>query len=120
MSNLIEQKIIKKSHKEHRCDYCGLPIVKGSGYVRQFLKDDKDIYSWKSHLLCAELALYMFESYEFSEGDVTTTLFQERLLDYWSSNDLFSQPHLKDAAEKIISVLFPEQYEEVMKIFNED
>lgn len=45
---------IRKARKEHKCNYCGLPIPVGKKYIHQTLKND-DIYTWKSHEDCHEL-----------------------------------------------------------------
>lgn len=38
----------QKARKVHRCDYCRERIEKGSIYRRDFCKDGKSAYSWKT------------------------------------------------------------------------
>jgi hypothetical protein len=44
-----------KAHKEHRCNFCGEKIFKGTTYISSTHKCDV-IYDWKSHKHCAMLA----------------------------------------------------------------
>ena len=71
----------KKARKEHSCNFCGLPINKGNMYNRQVAKID-DIYTWKSHLHCNEIAsrLNMYDDC-WDEG-VTTDNFHEIVRNY--------------------------------------
>lgn len=52
-----------KARKKHRCDYCQYPINTGDTYLRSTHTYEGDIYTWKSHILCDEIAqkLNMFD-----------------------------------------------------------
>ena len=54
-----------KARKEHKCNWCGGIIKVGEIYERQFLKYD-EVYVWKNHIICSEIAnkLLMFENYD--------------------------------------------------------
>lgn len=45
---------IRKAIKEHKCDYCQLPITKGIKYINQGIEND-GLYTWKCHIDCHEL-----------------------------------------------------------------
>jgi hypothetical protein len=65
-----------KARKDHTCDWCNEKIKVGEIYTRSFCKED-DIYVWKNHIYCEEIAekLKMFnESIE-----VTKCLFFETI-----------------------------------------
>lgn len=53
----------QKAIKDHKCDWCNLPIKKGEVYNYSVYKADNDLYVWKNHISCAEIAekLKMFE-----------------------------------------------------------
>lgn len=46
-----------KARKEHKCDYCGLPITVGEIYQRSFIKDCGDVWVWKNHFHCFKISL---------------------------------------------------------------
>lgn len=54
----------QKARKQHKCDWCGLPIEIRSEYERSSNKHDGQIYTWKNHVSCAKIAneLKMFDS----------------------------------------------------------
>ena len=62
METLSDTKV--KARKDHVCDYCELTIPKGQVYHRQVNKDGGEIYTWRSHLNCDEIArkLHMWEN----------------------------------------------------------
>ena len=74
-----------KARKEHRCDFCALPIKKGNTYKRQVAKID-DVYTWKAHLHCDELAgrLGLYKECCWDEG-VTADYFREGVREYLRS-----------------------------------
>lgn len=53
-----------KARTQHRCSYCAMFINKGDVYNKSAYKNDGDIYTWKAHLECDEIAvkLKMHES----------------------------------------------------------
>jgi len=56
MADIINDKI-RKARKEHRCNYCCLPIEIKEEYNSQTIVNDGEIYTWKSHLSCNAIAL---------------------------------------------------------------
>jgi len=44
-----------KAKKEHKCNWCLLPIGKGSIYQKSSHKDEGEIYTWKNHIHCSEV-----------------------------------------------------------------
>lgn len=57
--------------KNHTCNWCKHTIKQGEQYHYQVLKDS-DIYTWKSHYRCAEVAqyiLYFFNLDEMTHSD---------------------------------------------------
>lgn len=55
MVSVIDGSYIKKSIKEHRCNYCGGTIEKGASYYKDTCVFDGEIYTWKSHPECMEI-----------------------------------------------------------------
>ena len=52
------------ARKNHICNCCGEIITKGEKYDRSFHKCCGDVYGWKNHIQCSEIAskLDMFDS----------------------------------------------------------
>ena len=73
--------ILKESNpvarKPHICDYCRKPINTGEKYNRCTLVHDGDLYEWKSHEHCLELASHI-EDY----GDGITADDFDNFIDY--------------------------------------
>lgn len=46
---------IQKAKKDHKCNFCGFVIPKGTNYQYQAIKGDY-FYTWKSHLRCLDIA----------------------------------------------------------------
>lgn len=65
-----------KAKKEHRCDLCAEKIFKGDKYIKSTHKHDGDLYDWKTHDWCAELANKM-EMYEDADEGLTGDMFME-------------------------------------------
>lgn len=93
MIEILSNKTLK-ANKVHRCNYCGLAIPKGETYENSTLKYD-DIYRWKNHIDCREIAnkLHMFE---YADEGVTGEFFYESITEEYS---------------QIMSDNFNEQYE---------
>ena len=65
-----------KAKKEHRCDFCAEKILKGDKYIKSTHKQDGDLYDWKTHDYCAELASKM-KMYDDADEGVTGDMFME-------------------------------------------
>jgi hypothetical protein len=57
-----------KAIKDHRCNFCCQPIVKGSIYHKSTHKFDGELYSWKTHPYCAAIASKLKMYDECDEG----------------------------------------------------
>ena len=56
----VIRECVRKARKSHSCDYCGNPIEAGEMYRNSVLKYD-DIYTWKTHLKCIEVATELWD-----------------------------------------------------------
>lgn len=74
----LQQATETKSVKEHKCDFCCGIIKKGEIYLRSTHKMDGDIYSWKTHEHCAELA-HKLHMYDDCDEGLTTENFIENV-----------------------------------------
>lgn len=74
-----------KARKEYKCDWCGLIVKKGEKHESSVLKSEGEIYNWRNHLRCAEIArkLDMFD-YCDDEG-LSKDAFQETISDEYAS-----------------------------------
>jgi len=99
---------IHKARKDHACDYCGLNISIGEEYQNQTNVYDGELYHWKSHLSCVEIArkLKMFENCWYDEG-VTAEHFQETVVDYLRGKNIVCAGW-KDAIAKAKGILCEE------------
>lgn len=90
----------RKARKVHDCDCCGLNINKGESYIACTYKDS-NIYTWKSHVRCDNLAKKLFYdedvytsndfqslsySLYFDLGGNESTPNMETILDYLSNH----------------------------------
>jgi len=67
-----------KAIKEHRCDFCGGRIPKGDTYTKSTHKGDGDIYDWKTHKHCADIATRL-KMYDDCDEGLTADGFQESI-----------------------------------------
>jgi len=72
-----------KAIKDHKCDFCLGKIEKGSKYIKSVHKYD-DIYSWKTHKQCSEIASKL-KMYDHCDEGVTTDYFIETIKDEYSN-----------------------------------
>lgn len=77
----------RKARKDHVCNYCGLKIKAGETYTNQ-TNIFEDLYHWKSHKSCDDLAdeLGMFEDVD-DEG-LTGDGFRDYVWQYLRHNKL--------------------------------
>lgn len=108
------------ARKNHRCDYCGLPIETGSLYERTGLIYDDGPYTWKSHKHCEDFA-HDFNFYddiddEGLSGDSFRTgvwelyrfIMREKFNEIYESKE-FKYPTIKEAMDFVI------QYKNIVK-----
>ena len=95
-------KSTRTARKEHTCDWCCGPIKTGEKYHAQALKGD-EIYNWKNHISCCEIALKL-DMFDNAEEGLSSEGFQdcitEEYLNIFYTEDLPA---------------FPEQLESVLK-----
>ena len=53
---IINSPTIRKANKTHKCMFCCDNIEKGTNYFISTYVNDGDIYRWKCHTYCSEIA----------------------------------------------------------------
>lgn len=77
METLTYQKEVK-AIKEHSCNFCGTKINIGEAYMKSTHKHDGDVYDWKTHKYCAEIAERL-KMYDDADEGVTMDDFMETI-----------------------------------------
>jgi hypothetical protein len=77
METLSYQKEVK-ANKEHRCNFCCEKIKQGETYCTSTHKQDGDVYTWKTHKHCSEIADRL-KMYEGCDEGLTDEGFQESI-----------------------------------------
>jgi hypothetical protein len=67
-----------KARKEHKCCFCFAKIKIGSVYDLQTNIFDGDIYTWKAHKRCSQIAEKL-KMYDYADEGVTSEDFQETI-----------------------------------------
>ena len=93
-----------KANRPHQCNYCGFEINKGEIYLKSVWKYD-DIYTWKCHVDCQEIAgrLNMFDN---ADEGVTMDFFKEDITETYLNltkglDDNKQMPTFKDRLEYV-------------------
>ena len=68
----------RKARKQHKCDFCGLPIQIGETYELQINSSEGTLYSWKSHLSCNEIAVKL-DMYDSCDDGLDCEGFKENI-----------------------------------------
>jgi uncharacterized protein YfbU (UPF0304 family) len=91
-----------KARKNHRCNFCNYDISKNEIYIKSTHVLFDDIYDWKTHKKCYEIAdiLKMYD--ECNEG-VTMRNFQEAIIEEYNKLIPFSPKC--DYKEKLMYVI---------------
>lgn len=97
-----------KAIKEHNCSFCGEKIIKGDFYEKSTHKNDGDVYDWKSHKYCSELATRL-KMYDDAEDGLTQDSFME-IVDY-HHDDLLLKQLPKNEINNYIDII--EQFKKV-------
>lgn len=110
-----------KANKEHRCDFCEEKIMKGDNYIKSTHKHDGDIYDFKTHDYCAELASKM-KMYDDADEGLTQEGFMESVSEahYTFMIGKFSNGDREkygDVIEQLRYVLFREKLHYVIMQF---
>lgn len=77
MDTLTYQKEVK-AIKEHSCNFCGAKINIGEAYMKSSHKNDGDVFDWKTHKYCAEIAERL-KMYDDAYEGVTMDDFMETI-----------------------------------------
>lgn len=67
-----------KASKEHRCDFCSEKIAQGETYLKSTHKMDGNVYDWKTHKYCGEIATKL-KMYDNADEGVTQDIFMETI-----------------------------------------
>lgn len=70
--------------KEHKCNFCCQPIERGTKYFKSTHSMDGEIYDWKTHQSCSEIADKL-KMYDYVDEGVTTDYFIETIKDEYSN-----------------------------------
>lgn len=80
MIELLDSKDYK-ANKNHKCNYCGCDILKGTTYRRSTLRFDGTLYEWKEHLECAEFASIV-DFGDWADDGISPERFQDAVQQY--------------------------------------
>ena len=73
-----------KARKEHKCGWCGLTIGKGEKHESSVLKSEGEIYSWRNHFRCAEIA-HKLDMFNWCDEGLSLDAFHESISDEYAS-----------------------------------
>ena len=68
MNELVSQ-TTQRARKKHTCQECEQPISKGEVYIRQFVKDCGDVWTYKAHEDCHKVSWIIFHEAGLTYGD---------------------------------------------------
>jgi hypothetical protein len=91
-----------KANKEHRCDFCCDKIRENEKYITSTYKQYGQVYTWKSHTYCSDIASRL-KMYEDCDEGVTADDFQETIHSKYFDLILskFSQEDIKKYSDVI-------------------
>lgn len=108
-----------KANKEHRCSFCAEKITVGEIYIKSTHKHDGEVYDWKAHKHCSDIAARL-KMYDDAEDGVTDDHFQETI--HCEHDDLlikmFSEEDVKkysDVIQQIRHVRFKDKLRYVIR-----
>ena len=103
METLTYQKEVK-AIKEHSCNFCGTKINIGDTYMKSTHKHDGNIYDWKTHKYCDEIANRL-KMYDDADEGVTMDDFTETI--HCKHDDLLIDqlPLDKEQPQKFIDII---------------
>ena len=70
------------ARKDHHCDFCWDTILKGEKYRFQTNVFDGDIYTWKNHLRCGEIASEL-NMYDYCDEGLSGEIFRETITEFY-------------------------------------
>lgn len=71
-----------RARKEHKCDFCNKTIFTGEKYFDQVLKNDGELYHWKSCLECEFLCRELWDFIDSWDGTIDGDALFEALDDF--------------------------------------
>src|SRR5678816_3971639 len=86
-----------KANKEHLCNFCADKIKVGESYIKSTHKHDGDLYDWKTHKHCANIA-HRLNMYDNADDGVTDEHFQQTI--HYAYDDLLIALLPKDDIKK--------------------
>ena len=104
METVSPSKLVK-ANKEHKCDFCNLAIAKNEKYLTQVNKFDGNIYRWKSHTNCMNLADKL-KLFDCSDEGLTQDDFKDCINDYYNDLEIEGKDNVtfEDKLKKLIEV----------------
>ena len=109
--SLYKEINIKSAHKEHRCDYCGMKIGKGTSYINIVWTDDGELITTKFHIECRKHCEAFTEEGEliFKENrsecvEYCRNTQSREFIDEMHDN-LFKDGYLKDVARVAYNII---------------
>jgi len=91
-----------KAKKVYSCDFCACRIPKGDTYIKSTHKYDGQIYDWKTHKHCAEIASRL-KMYDHCEEGLTQDDFMETIHD--KHDDILISMIPNDEAQKFSDII---------------
>lgn len=91
-----------KAIKEHICNFCNDKILIGEIYIKSVHVNDGELYDWKAHWYCNELASKL-DMYKDADDGVTDQMFQETI--HSVHDDLLIQMFSEDEINKYSEVV---------------
>lgn len=121
METLSSQKEVT-ANKEHRCNFCCEKIKQGEKYITSTPKYDGQVYDWKTHIHCNNIAdrLRMYDHCQEDDTGVTEEFFQESIhseyfdlmLSLFEKEDLKKYP---DVVQQLRNVRFKDKLSYVIR-----
>ena len=105
MTTLVNEST-QKARKKHWCQDCGQRIFIGEEYVRQFLADYGDTWTFKAHTDCFKASWQVFKFLGFSYGEDWEGMISESSNDHYVGADIASflraRPKYKNVRRRMI------------------
>jgi len=102
MATVISTTDVKAAKKAHVCNYCRGEIAEGSGYRSEQTVYEGEIYTWKSHFDCHDLAAEYNKIIGCDEGIPEMGEWEP---DYLSENGQVLFAAIRDRAEMSVPAL---------------
>jgi len=90
MVETLKYKTETKAIKNHKCNFCGGEITKGDIYHKSTHKFDGEVYDWKTHTICSDIANKL-NMYDDTDYGLTQEIFVETINEVYYRIDPPSQ-----------------------------